>query len=313
MNEHIPQPIAVTPHLWQLGVPSFPVYLSMGEEAMLIEGGTGATADIIVKQINMLGIDPSKITSLVLTHTHVDHVGAMPRLRRLWPHLKVQAGTVAAELLQGDTFVQEFLPGDRMVSDILIGKGAITEQPAPIDEYHFNADVVLSEGEKIDLGAGIVWHVFNTPGHSTCHISLFEEKESTMVIGDMTGYFDPAMDVFWPNYFSSLEQYCASIHKMMNLAANRILLSHNGVIEGNPRQYFEKALNATEVYHREMVDRVDSGEEKDRVCKEKTDWVVSLGALSSYKTINFLTKLLMNRSHKERGKGIFSSIQTQAA
>jgi glyoxylase-like metal-dependent hydrolase (beta-lactamase superfamily II) len=314
MNEHVPQPIAVTPHLWQLGVPSFPVYLSMGEEGMIIEGGTGATTDIIVKQIDMLGIDPSKITSLLLTHTHVDHVGAVPRLRRLWPHLKVQAGSVAAELLQRDTFVQEFLPGDRMVSDILIGKGAITQQPAPIDEYHFTADVILTEGEKIDVGAGIVWHVFNTPGHSPCHISLFEEKESTMVIGDMTGYFDPAMDVFWPNYFSSLEDYCDSMRKMQSLQAVRGTLSHNGVIEGDMRKHMEKALQATEAYHDRLLSRLDHGDDMDRICTDITDWVCdSLGALASYKVIHFLCKLMLKQSTAARAKDLFQVPRAAAA
>lgn len=307
------KPIAVTEHLFQLGTKSFPAYLSMGDIGMIIEGGTGPTWDIIVSQVENLGIDPAVIKYMFLTHTHPDHVGGIPRIKKLWPHVKIRAGETAAGFLEKDTFVKDFLPSDRIIAKILISRGDIDEMPAEPVEYKFEVDEIVKEWERIDLGKGVIWTVFETPGHSPCHLSLLEDKEGTMVIGDMTGYYDPELGVFWPNYFSSLEQYCASIHKMMNLAANRILLSHNGVIEGNPRQYFEKALNATEVYHREMVDRVDSGEEKDRVCKEKTDWVVSLGALSSYKTINFLTKLLMNRSHKERGKGIFSSIQTQAA
>jgi glyoxylase-like metal-dependent hydrolase (beta-lactamase superfamily II) len=314
MSEKIPQPISVTPHLFQLGVPSFPVYLSMGEEGMIIEGGTGATTDIIVKQIDMLGIAPSKITSLVLTHTHVDHVGAVPRLRRLWPHLTVLAGSVAADVLQSDTFVQEFLPGDRMVSDVLIEKGAITEQPAPLDEYHFKADVVLTEGEKIDLGAGIVWHVFNTPGHSECHISLFDEKEGTMVIGDMTGYFDPALDVFWPNYFASLEDYCNSMRKMISLQAVRGTLSHNGVIEGDMRKHMEKALQATEAYHHKLLSRLDHGDDTDRICTDIADWVCdSLGALASYKVIHFLCKLMLKQSTAARGKDLFHVPRAAAA
>jgi|GEM_PF-2838103 len=35
-------PIEITPDFYQLGTPFFPVYLRMGEEVMIIEGGTGA-------------------------------------------------------------------------------------------------------------------------------------------------------------------------------------------------------------------------------------------------------------------------------
>ena len=69
MNNTIHKPIAITTNLFQLGLPSFPVYLSIGEEGMLIEGGTGPTTDMIVQQIQMLGIDPSKIKYIALT-TH---------------------------------------------------------------------------------------------------------------------------------------------------------------------------------------------------------------------------------------------------
>ncbi|OGP53782.1 MAG: hypothetical protein A2Y65_12530 [Deltaproteobacteria bacterium RBG_13_52_11] len=305
MKEKIQQPIAVTPHLFQLGVPSFPVYLSMGAEGMIIEGGTGATADIIVTQIDMLGIDPAQIKSICLTHTHLDHVGAVPRLRRLWPHLKVLAGSIGAEFLQKDTFVQEFLPGDRMIGEILMGQGSIAAQPFPLDEYNFTVDSIIAEGDKIDLGAGIVWHVFHTPGHSPCHISLVEEKEHTMGIGDMTGYFDPSLDVFWPNYFSSLEDYCNSIKKMTSVRAIRGLLSHNGVIEGDMRRHLGKALLATETYHHELLRRLEQGDDKERICTDKADWVCSLGALASYKVIHFLCKLMLKHSAAARGKDLF--------
>ena len=306
MRGTIPLPLVITPHLFQLGLPSFPVYLSWGREGMLIEGGTGPTTDIIVKQIAMLVIDVSKVRFLCLTHTHFDHVGAVPRLRRLWPHLEVLASPAGAALLQKDTFVQEFLPVDRMIGDILIGRGDIVTHPSPLDAYNFLADHMLEEGEKIDLGGGIIWHVFPTPGHSVCHISLVEENEHAMPIGVMTGYFDPAMDVFWPNYFASLEDYCSSMKKMTSVYAARGLLSHNGVIEGDMREHLAKALQATESYHHALLRRLDHGEDKERICTDTTDWICnSLGALASYKVIHFLCKVMLKHSAAARGKDLF--------
>jgi len=93
------QPITVTSHFYQLGTPAFPAYLSMGEEGMIIEGGTGPTSNIIVKQIEALGIDPQHIKYIVLTHTHADHIGAVPHLKIRWPHLKVLASSKGANAL----------------------------------------------------------------------------------------------------------------------------------------------------------------------------------------------------------------------
>ena len=296
------EPKQVTPHLFQLGVSSFPAYLSMGETGMIIEGGTGPTTDIIVSQVESLGIDPTRIKYIALTHTHADHVGGYPRLRKLWPHVKVLAGATAAKFLQGENFVKEFLPSDKMIGEILIEKGDIQDIPPDLDEYRFEVDSIKEEGDKIDLGRGIVWQVFSTPGHSPCHISLLEEKEKSLAAGDMTGFFDPERDVFWPNYFHSLELYCRSIKKMASFPAQRILLSHNGVVDMDAKTYMHKAMRATERYHQELVDRLDSGEDRKAICSEKADFVISLGPLAYRNVIEYLCNLLTKNSQDEREK-----------
>ena len=48
--------------------------------------------------------------------------------------------------------------------------------PDPVKDYTFTVDSVVQEGDRIDLGRGIVWQVYETPGHSPCHISLLERK-----------------------------------------------------------------------------------------------------------------------------------------
>ncbi|MBN2060370.1 MAG: MBL fold metallo-hydrolase [Deltaproteobacteria bacterium] len=306
------QPITITPHLFQLGTKSFPAYLSLGKEGMIIEGGTGPTSDIIVSQIDSLGIDPDRIKYIALTHTHADHIGAVPRLRKLWPHIKVLAGPVAAKFLKRETFVKEFLPMDKMIGRICLRKKDITTMPPILDEYRFEADRVIEENDRIDLG-GIVWKVFLTPGHSPCHISLFEENEKTLAIGDTTGYFDPEFDVFWPNYFHSMEIYCESILKMMTISAKRLLLSHNGVIEGNVKLHFEKALKATKNYHEEILNKLDHGKGREDLCKEHAEWVCSLGALASYEAIFSLCRLLLKRSQDARGAQFLELPRAEAA
>jgi glyoxylase-like metal-dependent hydrolase (beta-lactamase superfamily II) len=300
------EPIRITPHLFQLGTKSFPVYLSMGEQGMIIEGGTGPTFDIIVSQIESLDIDSSKIRYIALTHSHSDHVGAMPHFKKRFPHIKVLGSSVTEKILKKERFLKDFLPADKMICDILRDKGDIYEMPPVLEKYDFDIDQVVSEGEKIELGQGISWTVFNTPGHSPCHISLFEEKEKNFAIGDITGYFDPEMDIFWPNYFYSLEEYCKSIVRMMDIPGDRILLSHNGAIETNISSHCTKALKATEIYHKEMIDRLDKGESNEEICRDKADWIISIGALASYNVLLFLCDLLIKSSQKDRDKDLFN-------
>jgi glyoxylase-like metal-dependent hydrolase (beta-lactamase superfamily II) len=292
--------ISVTPNFYQLGTPSFPAYLSLGDDGMIIEGGTGATFAIIINQLKELGIEPERIKYLFLTHTHADHIGAIPRLRRIWPHLKVVASPVGEKLLTRlvtkEEALKEFITMDRDIAKIRLSKGELDAVPPEMDNYTFGVDMVVKEGDRLDLGSGVSWTVYDTPGHSPCHISLHNEKEGTLVIGDATGFYAPEKDIFWPNYFNSLEAYCDSIRKLVSLPARRVALSHNGVIEGGVKRHFQKALRATESYHREMMARLGRGEDPEEIALEKARWVVTFTALISFEGIRALTALLLKRS-----------------
>jgi glyoxylase-like metal-dependent hydrolase (beta-lactamase superfamily II) len=296
------KPVAITPTFCQLGTASFPTFLSMGDYGMIIEGGTGATANIIIEQIKELGIQPERIKYLVLTHTHVDHIGAVPRLKKLWPHLKVVASPVAAKLLKSKEMVEGFRAMDRTLSDIMLSKGDIAELPPQVDDYVFEVNLAVKEGDRIDLGSGIVWTICDAPGHSPCHIALYEEREGTLAIGDATGFYVPEKDVFWPNYFHSLEAYCQSIRKLAAFPARIGALSHNYVIKGDVARYLQRALKATESYHREMLTRLANGEDADQIALDKAKWVSTITDAHPFEIMYSLSQVLIKRSQSEAGK-----------
>lgn len=296
----------VAPDFYQLGTPSYPAYLSMGDKGMIIEGGTGATFPILVDQIKELGIEPERIEYVALTHTHPDHIGAVPHLKKLWPHLKVIASDVATRMLQKEEFVKDFLRMDHTIAENLLVKGDIDWWPPQLDNPVFEVDRVVEEGEKIDLGAGVVWTVYETPGHSPCHISFHNEGEGIVVIGDATGIYEPDKEVFWPNYFQSLEEYCHSIRKLAALPARIGARSHGGVVEGEPRRYLQRVMKATEDYHRELMGRVAKGEDPEQVVLEKARWVYTFTNLQPFKLIHVMTGVTLKRSQAVDGqKGLF--------
>jgi glyoxylase-like metal-dependent hydrolase (beta-lactamase superfamily II) len=58
------------------------VYLiDLDREAVLIDTGFGAAFDKMVANIEDAGIPPSRISTAILTHCHVDHIGAAARVR----------------------------------------------------------------------------------------------------------------------------------------------------------------------------------------------------------------------------------------
>ncbi|RLB10843.1 MAG: MBL fold hydrolase, partial [Deltaproteobacteria bacterium] len=213
-------PVRLTSHLYQLGTYQFPAYLSIGEIGMLIEGGTGPTTQIIVEQIKKLGFPVEKIQYIALTHTHADHIGSIPRFKNMWPWIKIIGSVKGAEILKNNGILKEFLWIDKNIAELMKKRNEIDKVPEPLQEYDFTVNIIVKEGDKIELGDGIVWHVYEAPGHSPCHLAYYEEKEGSLIIGDATGFYVPEKDVFWPNYFDSLNAYLDSIKKLSELKAN---------------------------------------------------------------------------------------------
>ena len=305
MNGEAFRPIRITSHFYQLGTPSFPAYLSVGETAMLIEGGTGPTYPLIVAQLETLGIDPAMIGYVVLPHTHPDHIGAVPHLKRAWPHLKVLASPAGAKVLGTRELHREFEVVDLSIAQLMRAKAELDHFPAPLREVSFDVDTLLREGDRIELGKGIVWDVLDTPGHSPCHISLFEHKEGTLYAGDATGFYVPGKDVFWPNYFHSLGAYCDSIRKLSLRDGRKVALSHNGVPEMDPRRYLGKAMRATENYHMELLKRAERGEGPDQIAMDKARFVSELTDIQPFKVIYDMCRLLIKRSETNGHKVSF--------
>ena len=144
------KPVQVSSHLFQLGTPAFPAYLSLGEEGMIIEGGTGPTFLIMVDQIKFLGIDPEKIRYIVLTHTHPDHIGAVPHFQRAWPHIKLLTSPIGAKILAKTELFKQFQLVDLGIAQLMKAKAEIHALPAPIKDYTFKVDSVVKEGDRID-------------------------------------------------------------------------------------------------------------------------------------------------------------------
>src|SRR4030043_843636 len=306
MRERSYRPGTLTPQFSLLGTPLYPAYLSMGEYGMIIEGGISSTANLLIQQIRELGISPERIKYIVLTHTHPDHIGAIPHLKKVWPHFKVIGGAVAAKLLKREEAVKEFLQVDNSINENLLIRGEIDEWPPELENYTFDVDQVISEGEKIDLGSGIIWTAYETPGHSSCHVSYHNPSEGVVVVGDATGLFDPVRDIFWPNYFNSLEAYCNSIRKLATLPANIGVLSHNYLL-GDFKHHFQKAMKAAESYHTKMLERVNNGEDPDKVALDTAKWVYTFTNLQPFQVIYSLSRLMLKRSQSAaNAEGLFA-------
>jgi 2-aminobenzoylacetyl-CoA thioesterase len=251
-------PVEVGGGVWMLGTTAYPVYLVRGaREGIIIEGGISAIGSILVRQLADLGIGPQFVRTAVVTHAHPDHVMAVPRLREMFPGIRVVASAPAAAALSSEKALAFFRQIDALITSALAAESA-----APtMAENRIAVDQVVKEGDAI-IVEGSTWTVLETPGHSDCSISLHNADARVLVISDASGYYMPAAQTWWPNYFSGYAAYVRSLERLSGLEADVLCLSHNGALVGAGAisAYFAGAIATTKQYHERIVAEAKAGQ-----------------------------------------------------
>ena len=103
-----------------------------------------------------------KVTALLLTHGHFDHIRAVPGLKAEYPDVKVYAGKEEADVLKNShvNMTIDFPP-----------------------EMSMEADIYVDDGEELDLiGAKI--RCIHVPGHTKGGMCYYFEENKILFSGD---------------------------------------------------------------------------------------------------------------------------------
>jgi glyoxylase-like metal-dependent hydrolase (beta-lactamase superfamily II) len=200
------------------------------------------------------GLSVQDIHTVILSHTHADHMGAIAHFRGLCPHMKVLDHEVDAPFLQNNTLlnrifdadlVPRYFPGNTF--DILEFYKAF----CPISETRPDQTVV--EGDRLECGE-YLWEVIHTPGHHPGHISLYERNQGLLFVGDMLGMEVP----FYTPSSGGVEGYLESMGKYQTIGAELILPSHGDVIQ-TPPHHIEEAVRKVNRREERLLDALEGG------------------------------------------------------
>ncbi len=141
------------------------IYIDGGDRRALIDTGTGIYSEHLDRELSKIGTSTDKITDVILTHSHIDHIGGVVHLLKKSPNLRIHLHRREAEPInRGDmshTLAGTF--GARLPS--------------------FSITDPLEEGEILDFGE-VRLDVYHTPGHSAGSISLHERQLGILFTGD---------------------------------------------------------------------------------------------------------------------------------
>lgn len=209
----------------------FPVNCYLVEEEnglTLIDAALPYSKKGILKAADEIG---KRITKIVLTHAHDDHVGALDGLKKELPDVPVYISGRDYRLMSGDVS----LDPDEHQTPI---KGGVPKK------LKTRANVLLKEGDLIGSLAAI-----ETPGHTPGSMSFYDMRTQILIAGDalqtrggiaVTGDLKPLFP--FPAFATwSKETALESARKLVGFEPKLLAVGHGELVE-NPVRGMEEAI-----------------------------------------------------------------------
>jgi metallo-beta-lactamase class B len=145
------EPIKLFDDLYFVGTTAVGAFvIDTGDGLIMMDTGNGEVdASLMVTDMKKLGLDPSRIKLIFISHEHFDHYGGVQYLKKnVCPNAKVAISLVGWNMLQTVPYEWNY----------------IGTRPEKIDIY-------LTDGMKIKVGNEII-QIVATPGHSPGCVSF---------------------------------------------------------------------------------------------------------------------------------------------
>lgn len=144
----------------------------------LIDPGPSTTLPVLRQALGASGIGIGDVTTILLTHIHLDHAGSTGTLLRENPGLRVYVHERGApHLIDPAKLLASATRLYGVAMDALWG--AVLPVPS-------QAVVALKGGERLEAG-GRALDVAYTPGHASHHVSFYSADTGIAFVGDTAG------------------------------------------------------------------------------------------------------------------------------
>jgi hydroxyacylglutathione hydrolase len=186
-------------------------YLVVGSKRIiLVDVGLSSNYPHLLTCLKHVGITPDKIDMVVLSHEHLDHIGAAY-------HFEGRTYIAAHRLAANKIMLRD---------DFSMLRKMFNEPNVPI-----NIDIWLEEGNVIDLG-NFRLNVLYTPGHTSACMTLFDSEKGLLFAADTLMPGGVMGGVFGSG---SIADYIQSLEKLKGLNS-KILLSGHGRLSDTPQE-----------------------------------------------------------------------------
>ncbi len=201
-------------------------YLIEGSAPVLIETGSQTSVPVLLAALGQIGVGPSELAGVAVTHIHLDHAGGVGDVARAFPAATVYVHEKGARHLADPTrLIDSAARVYGPLLDSLYGR----LDPTPAERLH-----VLEDEEVIEVSPGRSLVAVDSPGHAKHHVGLHDSLSGVLFAGDAVGVKLPDGGVLRPSTPPpdfDLEQAITSLGKFAARRPSGIALAHYGLLE----------------------------------------------------------------------------------
>jgi glyoxylase-like metal-dependent hydrolase (beta-lactamase superfamily II) len=190
--------------------------LDFNGELVMIDSGAGRSSGILQKNIEEEGLDPKAISTLILTHCHIDHIGSAPYFR---DHF-------GCKILMHDLDADAVEAGDPVRTAANWYETSFP--PTRVDQR-------LKSGHEILHFAKEDLHCLHTPGHTPGSISVYLDRAGKRIL-----FGQDIHGPFISSFGSNIDHWKQSMNRLLALQADILCEGHFGIFQ--PRERVEQYI-----------------------------------------------------------------------
>ncbi|MBE0480106.1 MAG: MBL fold metallo-hydrolase [Dehalococcoidia bacterium] len=183
------------------------VYLVDAGELLLVDSGAGLSFDRLVAGMKLLGFDPDRVTTVLATHAHIDHIGSLAAFRD-------KGAKIIAHCLDAPAIEE--------------GRGVAAEAygidyaPCPVDRR-------INLPEEVVAVGNLEITVVHVPGHTPGSVAAYLDIDGERVL-----FGQDIHGPYYPEWGADPVTARDSLQKLIDLKADILCEGHFGVYQPAP-------------------------------------------------------------------------------